>query len=190
MRRLLTVALVLSLLMVGVAACKASAPAPKPLVNPEVKLTGVFVAYPGPALDTKTPPDAGKLPPADATKVAMMFDAVLSVSNPNAYDITVDSINLSLVADGEQITFKGTEDDITVPSLGTTKVTLSFPLAFSTPFGFQLVQKGKTPADALAIVIPWWMNLRDGRGAWNVTGEARVTSTGGNAGIPLNFTWP
>src|SRR3972149_4978865 len=99
MRRLLTVALVLSLLMVGVAACKASAPPPEP----------------------NTPPDAGKLPPADATKVAMMFDAVLSVSNPNAYDITVDSINLSLVADGEQITFKGTEDDITVPSLGTTK---------------------------------------------------------------------
>lgn len=214
---------VLALLVVtsgGLLACAQKAtptpvPTPASLQPPTLSLVGVFVDYPGANIPDGTvtallkaltgwagDPDKAKeaatVSTIEAPAVGMVLDTVFIISNPNAYPITVDSLDYTIkvnseavgsIVQGQVMAYKGLADDIYVPAKGQVTITGSNAVAFAALLGERSLQKGLAGPAAVADGLKVWEAVKKGQLAFAVPGTMQVLSQGGNAAVPFNFTF-
>lgn len=194
MRKMMLPVLALFLVAsVGLVACAEEAtptpvPTPAPLQAPSISLDGVFVPSPG----------ANVAEPAEAPLVGMVVEAAFTISNPNDYLITVDSVDYTLqvnsesvgsVVSAETFVIKGLSNDMYVPANGQLKIGGSSYVGFSSLFVLRILQKGQGAGDAIGDGLKVWEAVKKGELTWTVTGNMQVISPHGNAAVPISTTF-
>jgi hypothetical protein len=181
-----------------------------------VSLAGVFVADPGadvPAglftamlkaltkwAGVKDDPAKEKatLATIELPAVGMVIEAVFTISNPNDYMITVDSLNYTLAVnsesvgsavDGQVMVIKGLPDDMYIPAKGKIRVTGTKRVGAYSLIVERILQKGQSGGAAIGDTLKVWDAVKKGKLTWTVTGTAQVISDHGNAAVPFSFTY-
>ncbi|MEE9203299.1 MAG: LEA type 2 family protein [Dehalococcoidia bacterium] len=195
MRKMMLLVLALFLVAsVGLVACAEEAtptpvPTPAPLQAPSITLDGVFVPSPGGNVTD---------PATQALLVGMVVEAAFTISNPNDYMITVDSVDYTLqvnsesvgsIVAGEPLVIKGLYDDMYVPANGQITVGGSSYVGFYGMFVLRILQKGQGAGDAIGDGIKVWEAVKKGELTWTVTGNMQVISPYGNTAVPISATF-
>lgn len=221
MRKMILPVLALFLVAsVGLVACAEEAtpapvPTPAPLQPPSITLDGVFVPSPGANIpdglftallkgltqwagvpDDKAA-EAQTLSLIEGTVVGMVVEAAFTISNPNDYMVTVDSVDYTLqvnsesvgsVVSGQTMVIKGLSDDVYVPANGKLRVGGSSYVGGNSLIVERILQKGLSGGAAAGDTVKVWEAVKKGELTWTVTGNMQVISPYGNAAVPFSFT--
>jgi hypothetical protein len=206
---------------VGLVACAQEAtptpvPTPAPLQAPTVSLDGVFVADPGADVPaglftamlkglTKwegVPDDKAAegqtLAMIELPAVGMVIEAVFTISNPNDYMVTVDSLDYTLSVNSESVgsavagqvmVIKGLPDDLYIPAKGQIRVTGTKRVGAYSLIVERILQKGLSGGAAIGDTLKMWDAVKKGELTWTVTGTAQILSETGNTSVPFSFTY-
>lgn len=211
MRTVLLWLVALSVAAGALAACQAKpSPTPGPLQPPAVSLVGVSLADTGPLVPDpdnlkkyaqavpKDPEAALKTFAGTAPATTIVLEARFKIRNPNAYPITIDRMDYRYVVDSQTVksivsdqvlNFKGISDPLYIPANGEVSFNAASPVRFSTLLGERVLQRGLTPADAIADSLKVWLGIQKGTLTFTLPGSAAVSSAGGNTTVNFRFTF-
>ena len=125
-----------SLLFCG---CAAAPPEEAELLPCEAELAGIYPLFSGKESVSKT--------------------VVLAISNPNEYEVAIDSLGFILVGNGALLGGTQITDDIYIPANTEVRIETTTTVGFSDIIAFFMGKEGLGPPQASAKAVPIWKSL-------------------------------
>ena len=168
-------------LLVLLPAVSACAPKEKPLADLAIKVEWVE-----PVALAVQPYD----PPKSLASEYGTFHVILSVTNPNDYLVTVESIEAEILANDITHGAYPTDGPIYIP--GGKEVLVRFPITLNSLNMIKevVMQKMVSVPDGVKILLGTWKDIQDGTAAYQVRGGAHIKTETTTRYQTFDLRWP
>ena len=168
-------------LLVALPAFGACAPKEKPLADLVIKVEWVE-----PVAMAVKPYE----PPKSLASEYGVFHVLLSITNPNDYLVTVDSIEPEILVNDITMGMHQTDGPIYLPA--GKEAIVRFPIALNSLNMIKQVvmQKMVSVPDGVTMLLGTWKDIQDGTASYHIKGGAHITSETASRNQDFDLRWP